>query len=144
MKSCPRCGELLGENVQVCFKCRYSFEFNRILTSDEVHGSSRQVSPEEKRQAEIKAQEMISVQLEKNPRYEYKTVVIGDREDGGVDERSIQGTLDTYSKAGWRLHSVFSAEIGKSSRSVGIGGISTGLNSTIDQTVLIFERCIKA
>ena len=25
MKSCPNCGELLGDSVKVCFKCRYDF-----------------------------------------------------------------------------------------------------------------------
>ena len=35
MKTCPNCGELLGDSVNECFKCRYSFTLKRVLTIED-------------------------------------------------------------------------------------------------------------
>ena len=83
-------------------------------------------------------------QIKNNPLYEYETIVINDNSDGTVNTKQIQDTLLEYSKAGWRLHSIFTNEIGKSTVSAFIGFIGSNVNATIDQTIIIFERCIKA
>lgn len=56
----------------------------------------------------------------------------------------MQTALDEYAEKGWRLHSIFNNELGKTSSAVSIGIIGTSVNATIDQTVMILERCIKA
>ena len=48
MKSCPNCGEFLGDSVKVCIKCRYDFVRERVITNDELV---------EKRNREIKQQQ---------------------------------------------------------------------------------------
>ena len=83
-------------------------------------------------------------QLSKNPIFEYKLIVINDLLSGVIDERAIQDTLSEWSKKGWRLHTMFSSEIGKISTGISMAGFGSITNATIDQTVLIFERCIKA
>lgn len=36
MKSCPNCGELLGDRVEQCFNCNYSFTLRRVITKEEI------------------------------------------------------------------------------------------------------------
>lgn len=31
MKTCPNCGEILGNTVEVCFNCKYSFRYMRVV-----------------------------------------------------------------------------------------------------------------
>ena len=76
--------------------------------------------------------------------FEYKVIVINDLSSGEIDEKTIQNTLTEWSEKGWRLHTIFSSEIGKNSAGVSIAGFGSIINATIDQTILIFERCIKA
>ena len=47
----------------------------------------------------------------------------------------VQHLINNYAMNGWRLHSAFTNEVGKNA--------ALGINATINQTVLIFERCIK-
>lgn len=71
-------------------------------------------------------------------------MVVNDLSSGEADSDVIQRTLSEYSEQGWRLHSVFTNEIGKSSSTTIISFLGININATIDQTVLIFERCIDA
>lgn len=32
MKTCPHCGEIIGDSLEICFKCKYNFKYNRIIT----------------------------------------------------------------------------------------------------------------
>lgn len=112
MKICPNCGELLGDSVKECFKCHCNYAYEA------------QKKEEAKRE-----------QLSKNQLFEYKVIIIEDLPSGEVDNMKIQRTLDEWSEKGWRLHSIYSSEIGKNAIAV--------VNATINQTVMIFERCIK-
>ena len=146
MQTCPHCGELLGDSVKECFKCHYSYRYKRVITGDE------QASQRNRQMEEIKIKEKESKlkeeakkeQLSKNPLFEYKSIVISDLSSGQVDNIKIQETLDEWSEKGWRLHSIYSSEIGKNSTAVSIAGFGSMTNATIDQTVMVFERCIKA
>ena len=31
MKTCPNCGELVGDKAEVCFNCKFSFRYKRII-----------------------------------------------------------------------------------------------------------------
>lgn len=117
MKKCPKCGELVGDNVDVCFKCRFNF----------ITGYS-----------EIKEQ-IESI----NDIFEYDVVNIIDEPTGELNTVQLNKELQEHGKQGWHLVTAISNELGKNSYSGGIGGITSGNNATIDQTVLIFERCVK-
>lgn len=156
MKTCPECGELLGDSVNLCFKCCYNFQLERKMTQDEREKErekeqqkqteiERQKAETERLKAEIETQKANEkrIQLSKNPLFEYKVVIINNLETGEVNEIQMQITLNTYAENGWKLHSVFNNELGKTSSSVAVGFLGTTVNATIDQTVLIFERCIK-
>ena len=153
MKTCPKCKELIGDNVNECFKCHYNFSYGRIITQEErkKEREKEQKLYEQKRVSEQQKNEQIKLfqqqmeeQIKNNPLYEYETIVINDNSDGTVNTKQIQDTLLEYSKAGWRLHSIFTNEIGKSTVGAFIGFIGSNVNATIDQTIIIFERCIKA
>ena len=153
MKTCPKCKELIGDNVNECFKCHYNFSYGRIITQEErkKEREKEQKLYEQKRMSEQQKNEQIKLfqqqmeeQIKNNPLYEYETIVINDNSDGTVNTKQIQDTLLEYSKAGWRLHSIFTNEIGKSTVGAFIGFIGSNVNATIDQTIIIFERCIKS
>ena len=157
MQTCPNCGELLGDSVKVCFKCHYSFTHKRVITNDEYASQKNQQMEDlkkreeelERKKEEFKRKEELKnglkkEQLPKNPLFEYQVIVINDLPDGQVNYIKIQETLNEWSDKGWRLHSVYSSEIGKNSTAVSILGFGSITNATIDQTVMIFERCIKA
>lgn len=150
MKTCPNCSEILGDSIKICFKCNYSFEFKKILDRNETTQTRIESENKMKEQQQLAEQLattkkiMRETQLERNPQFEYISVIINDLEDGTINETLLQRTLTTYAAAGWRLHSIFTNEVGKSVSSVVIGFLGTSINATIDQTVLIFERCIKA
>lgn len=139
MKTCPNCGEILGDSVKVCFKCNYNYDFKKVLDKNELK-EQQQLAEE---LAKVRGVEREN-QLEKNPKFEYLSVVINDLPDGTINNNLIQNTLTQFAEDGWRLHSIFTNEIGKTSSSVAIGFLGTTVNATIDQTILVFERCVKA
>lgn len=157
MKTCPECGELLGDSVETCFNCSYNFNLKRKLTKNEIEEKKKK-SEQEKHKLELennkleeerrkqlvaerlKENERIT-KLSKNPIFEYQTVIINNLKTGAINQIEFQKTLETWSQKGWRLHSVFNNELGKTVSPTILG---PDLNATIDQTVLIFERCIKA
>ena len=124
MRECPNCGEMLGDTMEVCFNCSYSFKYGQVVRKGK--------------------EQDLEVQILKNPLYQYEVVVVNNFSDGQFDGGQIQSELAAHAKQGWRLHSVFNNEIGKTSTAVAIGFVGTSVNATIDQTVIIFERCIKA
>lgn len=75
-------------------------------------------------------------------KYEYKIEVISDKNNGCVDLSTMQNRIKWYSESGWRLVSAFSSEVGKNTNQGGYGGFAIGTNSTIDETILIFEKPI--
>ena len=142
MKKCINCGELIGDNVNECFKCHYNYSYKRVITPQEIRNRrERNESEKENESQRMEALEKVKeLQIKKNPWYEYRIELIDDLETGQVDATRIQYMLTQYSSNGWRLHSVFVNEWGKTSTSA----LGVSVNATIDQTVLIFERCIKA
>lgn len=136
MKTCPECGELLGDSVETCFNCSYNFNYKCKVTKSQLENEKQKQLEAEK----LKENERIT-QLSKNPIFEYQTVIINNLKTGAINQIEFQKTLETWSQKGWRLHTAFNNELGKTFSPTIIG---PDLNSTIDQTILIFERCIKA
>lgn len=73
-----------------------------------------------------------------NDLYEYDIEIIANKSDGTVDSQSIRTAIAEHAKLGWRLHTMYSNEVGKNSSSY----MGSGTNATICQDVLIFERRI--
>ncbi|MDE7269925.1 MAG: DUF4177 domain-containing protein [Acetatifactor sp.] len=142
MKECPNCGEMLGDTMEVCFNCSYSFKYGQVVRKGEEKQAEKDMK--ERKELQVLREQQEEEQRRNNPFYEYKVVIVNNLADGQVDYGRIQAELDAHASLGWRLHSVFNNELGKTSTAVAIGFMGSSVNATIDQTVIIFERCIKA
>lgn len=146
MKKCPKCGELLGDSADSCFNCFFSFNQGRVLNSEEIK-TQREKDAEAIIATHTQQEELIKLketQLPKNPMYEYKIEIITDNSDGTISDSPVQASLNQYSLQGWKLHSIVVNEVGKSATSTMVGFLGLNVNATIDQTIMVFERCIKA
>ena len=68
--------------------------------------------------------------------YEYTVDAVQDEWKGGADLSKLQEFLNKRAREGWRLVTAITNELGKNAMSVS----GFGVNATLDQTVLIFER----
>lgn len=152
MKECPECKEIVGDNVTTCFNCRYDFRLNRVISLEEIRKEEEKKQKEdeikhaEKMRVEEHAKALLQLReqtIKKNAFYEYEIEVISDLSNGSTDQMKISECLKTYANEGWRLHSIYTNEIGKSSTTISISGLGGNINSTIDETVIVFERMIK-
>lgn len=75
--------------------------------------------------------------------YEYRVLNIADERSGAVNTERLVTTLNEFGRQGWRLVCAYTNELGKNASSLGIAGVSFGVNSTMDQSILILERFIK-
>ena len=137
MKTCPKCKELVGDNVDSCFNCNYNFILKRVPSYEETIEFQENIAAVKKKQEE----ERIEL-IKSTPRYEYTTARIIDNADGSTNQMQLQSVLMEYANAGWKLHSVITNEIGKNVSSVSIGRFTGGTNATMDEVILIFERMI--
>lgn len=78
-----------------------------------------------------------------NGYYEYLAVSLLDDDGGSLTPAQITRLLNAYAMDGWKLVSAYSNELGHKSTSGGIAGFSAGVNSTIDQHILILERFVR-
>lgn len=135
MKTCPKCKELVGDNVDSCFNCNYNFILKRVPSYEETIEFQENIAAVKKKQEEERIELIKSA-----PRYEYTTARIIDNADGSTNQMQLQSVLMEYANAGWKLHSVITNEIGKNVSSVSIGRFTGGTNATMDEVILIFER----
>ena len=137
MKTCPKCKELVGDNVDSCFNCNYNFILKRVPSYEETIEFQENIAAVKKKQEEERIELIKSA-----PRYEYTTARIIDNADGSTNQMQLQSVLMEYANAGWKLHSVITNEIGKNVSSVSIGRFTGGTNATMDEVILIFELMI--
>ena len=71
--------------------------------------------------------------------YEYEVETIPNTIKGKTDTEQMFEIIKKYAQDGWKLHTVYSNELGKNG--LAIGGI--GVNSTYSEDIMIFERQIK-
>lgn len=158
MKTCPNCGELLGDGVDECFNCHYNYTLGRVPNDQDIEKrrleeQKEQLEEQKRHQAELEKERadkereqeirnQYEQELLKNSRYEYSVETIVDTDSGAVDTVALSNVLTQYASNGWRLKSVFTDEIGKNSNNSGVGGITSGTNATIEQVIMIFERCV--
>jgi hypothetical protein len=74
-----------------------------------------------------------------NEYYEYDVVTIINENHGTIDKAHMMNVLAEHARTGWKLHSVYSNELGKNAISV----LGLGINSTACEDVLIFERRVE-
>lgn len=89
-----------------------------------------------KEQAEIQRQEFAHSFGEY---YEYDVVTIVNEGHGRINKEKMLQVLSEHAKQGWKLHTIYSNELGKNA--VHLMGL--GVNSTACEDVLIFERRIE-
>jgi len=75
--------------------------------------------------------------------YKYDLVKIPNLTNGESDIATIYKELSIHAAHGWKLHTIYSNELGKNASSVGAGGIPSGTNSTMCEDILVFEKKIK-
>ena len=71
--------------------------------------------------------------------YEYDVVTIINEGHGQIDKQSILKVLNERAQQGWKLHTIYSNELGKNAVSL----LGLGVNSTACEDVLIFERRVE-
>lgn len=102
-------------------------------------------------EAEMKSRKMDLVRAEQeeydkqefahsfNEFYEYDVVTTVNTIDGHTDAAKLKQIIQSHAKRGWRLHTMYSNELGKNVVHV----LGMGTNSTACEDVMIFERRIK-
>ena len=138
MVVCPNCGEKYSRNVDVCSACYFDFNVWRVVRPEERNPrlkEQKRIQEENLRVAQQEKERVIS----QSARYEYKTEFLRDSNNGVLNQVTLDSVLARNANDGWKLHSVVVNEAGKNA--VSISGF--GLNSTVDVTILIFERCVK-
>ena len=74
-----------------------------------------------------------------NEFYEYDVVTIINENHGRVDKERMMKILAEHAHNGWKLHTIYSNELGKNALNL----LGFGVNSTACEDVLIFERRIQ-
>ena len=68
--------------------------------------------------------------------YEYDIVTVINELHGEIDKGKMLSILSEKAKNGWKLHTIYSNELGKNAIAV----LGLGINSTACEDVMIFER----
>lgn len=74
-----------------------------------------------------------------NEFYEYDVVTIINENHGTIDKQEMMKILCDHAKKGWKLHTIYSNELGKNAVSV----LGLGVNATACEDVLVFERRVQ-
>ncbi len=120
LKICPVCKKNINYSSSVCSDCGFIFDGTFTIENFEI----------------AKIYNSRFEQYKKNPFYEYDYIVIPNKSDGSTNKEKIKEILNDHAIQGWRLITMYSNEIGKDS--------IVGVNATICEDILVFERCIKA
>ncbi len=91
--------------------------------------------------ADAKEKELQRVNYAKsfNEFYEYDVVTIINENHGTVDKEKMMKILSDHAKNGWKLHTMYSNELGKNALSL----MGFGVNATACEDVMIFERRVQ-
>lgn len=74
--------------------------------------------------------------------WEYKVIPSIDPTTGRIDYNKMELILNELGLQGWKLITAFANELGKNTSSLGLGGFSTGTNTTVEAAVLVLERFV--
>lgn len=106
------------------------------LAKRKISGKTPAEIEQEKREKELQRQEFAK---SFNEFYEYDVVTIINENHGRIDKEKMLHILSERAKQGWKLHTIYSNELGKNAISI----LGLGMNSTACEDVLIFERRVE-
>ena len=152
MKRCPNCNEWIGDNADVCFNCNYDYNYRKVISPATIKRREQQRTTRLEQQSidnrqrenihrnfQLAQDSSLAKKLEINDLYEYDVVVIRDKPTGEIDTATLCYELKRRGQEGWRLVNTFTNELGFNAASIA----GFGSNATIEETILIFERCVK-
>lgn len=148
--NCKKCGAKLSEEDYVfmgyCEKCYEIYvdsdvaHFNNPDTFDKIN-SITTTRQEKKQLKRFVHYGLIEEETDStNMKYEYLVKSFTDEDSGDTDPYILERIINNYARQGWRLKHIYTNELGKNSVGVGVGGIGSQTNATIERTFLIFER----
>lgn len=123
------------------FDMNYSGMSEDALRSyvDQIRKEAEVKEQKEQEELQAKTSELLKI----NSQYEYKVEIVRDNADGSTNVTLMENTISRFATQGWRLINCYTNETGKNSKYVGVGGFGEESNATMDETVLVFERCVK-
>ncbi len=130
---CMKCGHTMNDyeiNNCWCTNCnkKYASKEEILLLNEEYRQIKEAEIQEEKRKADYAVKRL--------GLYEYDVVTILNKDHGQVDYKSMSELINKRAREGWRLHTVYSNELGKNAVKI----LGLGINATACEDVLIFER----
>lgn len=133
--NCPFCGEELSDEMielDCCYSCGKALSaptLPQVFSDDNgIAVSNEELS---RRESNLRAL---------GGYYEYKVLSIDDKWLGQANISKIENTLNQLGREGWELVTSYTNELGKDSFGAGVAGAIIGMNSTRDETILIFKR----
>lgn len=152
MKMCPNCKEWIGDNADVCFNCNYDYNYRKVISSNTIKQREKQklvrieqqIANERQRENlhknfQLAQDSSLATKIEINDLYEFDVVVIQDKPSGEMDVTTLRMELEKHGREGWDLVNTFTNELGVNTTSIA----GFGTNATIEETILIFKRCVK-
>ena len=130
---CPDCGHVLNDyevNHCWCTNCNRKFS-----SSEEIKSLNEEWAEEQKRLADIEHDRQ-DYAMRRLGLYEYDIETVINENHGTVDKDRMRQILNERAKQGWKLHTMYSNELGKNA----LGLLGLGINSTACEDVMVFER----
>lgn len=121
------------EKIKQCFYERIDARFNAAT------GYGMKEYVQKKMEAQKKEVQRVEYAKSFNEFYEYDVVTIINENHGTIDKQEMMRILSEHTKNGWKLHTIYSNELGKNALSI----LGLGVNATACEDVLIFERRVK-
>lgn len=162
---CKKCSAELNEEDYVfmgyCEDCYAKYVDNEVVQYNELNSLNnineendnpsifevlQDIKQQKKEQKKIKHYGLQEYEEEKDfgkMQYEYLVKSFIDEDSGDTDPQVLEKIINNCAKQGWRLKQIYTNEIGRNSVGVGIGGLGSQTNATIERTFLIFERKLK-
>lgn len=146
-----KCGERNLNTAYICKYCGSSKSDLEITFQDfqEIHKSREEQIERERVQQQHKTKMENLTNMGFDGYYEYKVLSLLDerglfrKDSGKADILTMTKVLNELGLEGWHLVTAYSNELGKNALSGGAGGAMFGVNSTVDENILIFERFVK-
>ena len=123
-----RMGQFASEKAK-----QYMKPFADRIKDGKLEREAREASIAAARQIES---DRASYAIDQTGLYEYDVVTVMNIDRGRVDVGAMKSLLAERAAAGWKLHTVYSNELGKNAVSL----LGVGTNSTACEDVFIFER----
>ena len=128
------------EIIKQAFYKRIDSRFN-IATGYGIKEYLKRVQEDLRKEVEAQEKEIKHVNYANsfNDFYEYDVVTIINENHGTIDKQGMMKILSEHAKKGWKLHTIYSNELGKNALRV----LGLGVNATACEDVLVFERRVQ-